>query len=493
MKGEEDKLFDDFLRKSLRNYQVKPSPAIWKGILQKIPAKGIGRIPFSGGSSGLISVISGGILITSVAIYNHNSNKQHQKVDTSGTLTAQTLSRSSNDSVNNVTYFYNPLLKDTLSTNTDQASDRNENLAVLPAIDPSKGATSSNIHAGRPVTPSLMVPKRDMHVKTNALPGDEALQTALVPVSGNPAETHEKNAPPVALAMAGTDVSYLEEITKAKSDKSYYFDFAGQLNQHLAIQSDPLRQQPKTMKITKWKGDYAGSGSSVTAGIYYQPEWLNQASRSKYNTIRQSAGLSLAWKKRPFVLETGIGVMQEKAWQEYEVHYNKLLGTYNNLQFITFDSIGGQLVPHYHYEIDSVFDPHETNMQQSKLARYIYLQVPVLLGYEKSVGRSTFYCKAGPVFSLLINDKQDQWMLAPEHRILSIEGDHPDRLQTSWQWYLGAGYAYGLTDVINIFVEPSLRGYFNTPYVRKRKPNDNPLYAGFRTGISVNIDNFKVK
>ena len=255
------------------------------------------------------------------------------------------------------------------------------------------------------------------------------------------------------------------------------------------VPNKPFDQAIKEMKIAKWKGDYANIQHDYNLGFYYHPEWLYNQKNSKYENNRQSFGLSAGMKKRPFILETGIGIMQEKAWQDYDVKFNQLLGTYNNLQTIQFDSIGGVVVPTYYYSTDSVYDPKVQQELHSHLAEYTYLQLPLFLGIEKSMGRNSFTIKGGPVFNLLLKKKEDKLLYSNDQKIISIAGDHPNRLTTSWQWYLGISYAYAITDNISFFFEPAVRGYLNTPYERKRQSTQNPIYVGIRAGIIFQLKN----
>lgn len=495
MKGEEDKLFDDFLRKSLGNYQVKPSPAIWKGLLQKVPARRIGRIPFSGGNSGLIGLISGGIIITSVALYNNNSNKHHKSnaTDTAGTLSAQTVYQKPANAIDTSTFIFNNKISQPIETNSPNSNDITGNAdEKIKYNEANPGKPQQEMNA--PVTTAFLSEKVHKTASKTLVPAtveevNTRQQSSTIKDTRNTAQVDNK----ATLAMNSEKAGALAELNVISIKRSYYYDLAGKLIQTPSIQADPLRQNPKAMKISKWQGDYAGRNAELSVGIYYQPEWLNNPSNSQFGATRQNAGLLLGWKKRPFIVETGLGFMQEKAVQNYDLFYHRLLGTYNDLQYVTFDTTGGIIIPHYYYVTDSVFDKDQNLQKSSNMATYTYLQVPLTLGLEKTYGRSSFFVKTGPVLSLLIDKSEDKLIIDADKHIIVIAGDHPDRLKTSWQWYFGLGYTYAFTDRLSFFVEPSLRGYLKTPYEKKRSQNENPVFMGVRTGISLQFKNPVIK
>ncbi|MHC1706575.1 MAG: hypothetical protein AB9842_03515 [Bacteroidales bacterium] len=486
MKGEEDKLFDDFLRKSVGNYQVKPSPAVWKGLLQKVPARRIGRLPFSGGNSGLVGIISGGIIITSVAIYNHNSQKHHinEQSDSSGTLSAQNVPQKSTDTAEKSTYYFTTVNPEAVEEINKPSPEIINPLSPAEKIRADIMKETTDRGAATPVTSSFM--DQSENFSDNNLKDDQHLdlQDILSPKqAGLPEET------PVPLAMNNEKYEVLSDIRLVSTDKSYFYKMAVSLNRDNYVIHEQGNNLPRDFKTSRWKGDYFTENNNLSIGLFYHPEWLYNPGDSKYEEFRQNLGINISLKKRPFFIETGLGIMQEKAWQDYDVRFNKFLGTYNNLQYIIFDSVAGQLIPTYYYLTDSVYDPNEQQQQHSNLATYTYLQLPLLIGYEKSIGRSSFSFKTGPVFSILTNKMEDKLLIGSDQQIITIEGDHPERLKTSWQWHLGIGYSYALTDNINLFFEPAVRGYLNNPYERKRKSSQNPVFIGIRTGISFQFKN----
>ncbi|MCX6272503.1 MAG: hypothetical protein NTU44_15055 [Bacteroidetes bacterium] len=506
MKGEEDKLFDDFLRKSVGNYKAQPSPAIWKVIAKKLPLQKTGPFPYGLGNTGFVSMIAGGIFLSSVLVYQWNTRKNDPSstADTAGALAAQTLPANSDMIVpqhsDSKTFQY----RENNTTAPEQNSAMSENRDKPPLTQtgksPVKDQAVANDHTvGKtatpvPVTPSLLKHSTPQNTENQNNSSNEPVQGVNDLTSTLPAGQKKGIDPatpsflPVPEPVTET-VTEPENIFLVNNNRNYYFDLSNKLNAKGDIKTDPSRENPKTFRIVKKDREYFRQGQTWQLSVFIHPEWLNNPGESRYGKTRQSAGFTVIWNNGLISLQTGLGVSKEEGFRKLSVTYKQLLGTYNDLEYITFDTAGGEVTPTYYYSVDSVYDKQNKTLEQTTHSQYTYLQIPVLLGISKTIGHSTFSVRGGPELSLLINKNEPSLVLGPDQKVIEVSGENNSRLNASWRWYLGAGYSYALNDRFSLFFEPSLSGYFNTPYEKKRQQKENPLYLGIRSGIMVNLRN----
>lgn len=117
---------------------------------------------------------------------------------------------------------------------------------------------------------------------------------------------------------------------------------------------------------------------------------------------------------------------------------------------------------------------------------YRYYDIPLILGYEVPLGRSTLMLNAGPIFNL--TSSHEGQILDPMLHPRSITQDEPgsiDVYKTSLGLgiYLGAGMLFPLTDHLSGIVEPSFL-YRLKPVTLDNYPLiEHRHYAGLNVGI----------
>lgn len=117
---------------------------------------------------------------------------------------------------------------------------------------------------------------------------------------------------------------------------------------------------------------------------------------------------------------------------------------------------------------------------------YRYYDIPLILGYEVPLGRSTLMLNAGPVFNL--TSSHEGQILDPMLHPRSITEGEPgsiDVYKTSLGLgiYLGAGMLFPLTDHLSGIVEPSFL-YRLKPVTLDNYPlSEHRHYAGLNVGI----------
>ena len=117
---------------------------------------------------------------------------------------------------------------------------------------------------------------------------------------------------------------------------------------------------------------------------------------------------------------------------------------------------------------------------------YKYVDIPLILGYEMPMGRSTILVNAGPVFNL--TSSHEGQILDPNLHPRSItEGDAGaiDVYKTNigMSLYLGAGYLFPISDQFSGLIEPTFIYRLNPVTLDSYPLQEHRHYAGLNVGI----------
>jgi hypothetical protein len=198
------------------------------------------------------------------------------------------------------------------------------------------------------------------------------------------------------------------------------------------------------------------------------------------------ADLTLSFDR--FFVRTGIGISVSKGTNELLVEYNDYLGSYQNLDSITFlwDSKHYYLLPTYHLTEKDVWDSLISLDYPTIIKRYTYLQIPLILGYDVIRIRSvSLGFRAGPILSILISSKQLTGDYDPgENLVIRINQITPDRVQTNWQVMGGINATFRMSERVFVEIEPNIRYYFNSVY-EQSEITKKPWSAGLRAAFMV--------
>jgi hypothetical protein len=528
MKSEEDKILDEFLKNSLGNYKAEPPAGMWNIIQHNIPVKGFGKYFFPKGSPGFIASISTGVVLTGLMTYY-----------IAGKINSKPALREINASTPAQVYTENQNASDTRDSNTVElisVAPKHGGLSYTPnagvmerrhnkSLNINKGRTDQdpdqkvdqtavNLNNTIPASNRVTLAKFTPNATTNkeiAEPSGTAInETAPAPELASSVPAMKVNSFTRAAETKATDGISDEVIAVNQQNQQtgtqisvtkvseFYYAIPARKSGKLAINralEDLLTLSPKNSEFPPFSEllqhdasrhvDYARKVNNWALGLSFMPEWQLNKKDDRSGKTRYSGSLSLRWNSGPFILETGIGLMNEESSNQYKLQYNQLLGVYQSLDTITFtyDSVHHQEIPHYQYTNDSVFDPATRTSNRIVTNHYSFIQVPFLMGIKKDFHRSTFSIKGGPVLSYLYKQSVDvPFMNDPDKKLRQTIDENPARLKTNWQWMLSIGYGYHVSDRIELTLESILRGYIDSPYERLNMPQVNPLYGGFRFG-----------
>lgn len=226
--------------------------------------------------------------------------------------------------------------------------------------------------------------------------------------------------------------------------------------------------------------------ASWQMGLYFMPSVGFLPDDSIPNQRNYTFDLSLKWKKREFFVETGIGISYSTDDGQYDVDYERYLGSYEDVYNMTFDTIDGEIVPTYYTQEVDVYDTVSRYKIEKTQNRYTYLQVPLLIGFHKQFDRFGWFVKGGPVFNFLINSNIPEPEMGDD-RIVSLDQQMPGRVNTHWQLSISAGMTYQLSNKVSLSLEPTFRYYLNSQYERKYISTRHPYSVGLRTGLLFNF------
>ncbi len=221
--------------------------------------------------------------------------------------------------------------------------------------------------------------------------------------------------------------------------------------------------------------------SFFKVGAFINPEVVFNQSEVIPNGRNINVSLDVSYHMSKFFIQSGLGISLAMDEGPYNIEYNELLGTYQDVYDVTFDSTEQGIIPTYHTKTVEVFDTlNHLSLYKTKNS-YAYLQIPVLFGYEFRGRHLSFNVKAGPCLSIMMYEHIPELVLPEDMRILNIEGE--TRIKTNWQIVTSFGMSYQLNKRLEIALEPTLRYYLNSPYEGKIITNKHPFTFGLRIGL----------
>jgi hypothetical protein len=226
---------------------------------------------------------------------------------------------------------------------------------------------------------------------------------------------------------------------------------------------------------------------NIYVSLFYRPEIIyNIIDNDKYI---HNAGLEFTF--HPFnpryVVRTGFGISLSQGFYEYQIDYNKYLGSYNKLDSVSFSlaSNGFNLIPQYYFSNQDVYNQDLNSYFTKVYRKFIYLQIPLELGYDFYKKESfTMGFRTGPTLSLLMNQQSSQLLIdESKDKIIQINQITPERIAANWQYMIG----FNMSKSIGRFIfemEPRFAYYFNSVY-EKGDQTQSPYSFNIRLAIGI--------
>ncbi len=232
--------------------------------------------------------------------------------------------------------------------------------------------------------------------------------------------------------------------------------------------------------------DKRSSGSHWQIGINIWPELTvsNIDSVEILNTYSLNIEPTLYINDNWFI-RTGIGLsyVQDRGFAQINYNTNELMGSYEDVYDITFDSVDGVVTPTYHTKAVEVYDSVKHFTISNITNKYLYLQIPLSIGYSSKINNSSFnwYVYGGSSMFIRTNTWLDKPTLnQTDVDIIDLNNDLPERVDAYFQLFIGAGIGYDLSDNFNLTLEPTYNNYLTNVY-------DNSNNKGPTSGFALRL------
>jgi hypothetical protein len=178
----------------------------------------------------------------------------------------------------------------------------------------------------------------------------------------------------------------------------------------------------------------------------------------------------------------------DKGFAKIDYRSNELMGTYDDVYNVTFDTLGGNVTPIYHTKTVEVWDSIQKIGISEVTNRYLFANLPVLLGYKNKIGNLNWYVYGGPAIGFQVSKWIDEPSINGEDiTILNLDNKLPLRSSINYQLWLGAGVEYKLSNKYSIVLEPSYKYYFKSLYNDENYKFNTSAFA-FRLGFNYKIE-----
>ncbi len=223
-------------------------------------------------------------------------------------------------------------------------------------------------------------------------------------------------------------------------------------------------------------------GPFINPEVVFYPSDDTVSSSQNYNF-----GIDLRYHWSNFFIQTGLGVSIAKDEGSYDIGYNKYLGSYPDVYYVTIDSTEQGYIPVYHTKNVDVYDtiPHYSIRESTNT--YTYLQIPLLFGYQIERPKLTYSLRAGPCLSVLMHENISNPDFPGDISVFSLNKQVAKRTETNWQLMVIAGLNYKAGKNIEITLEPTFRYYLKSAYESKLIKTKHPYAVGIRAGLLFNF------
>mgnify|MGYP001766590835 CR=1 FL=1 len=341
-------------------------------------------------------------------------------------------------------------------------------MSQAPAPGKTSGTTAQQVSG--PTSPCQPVPLRQT---TTCAPVMMPSNPGAIPYSGEEVMEIAENPGIPAPVRSSSFISPLVRITFQD------FPYSGHAREIIPLET---LSEKKEKKVT------LRNESGYQAGFYVMPEVM-------FNTLEEekfawNLGAEGSYYFRDFSITTGVGLSLTKGTRELMVEYNDYLGTYSNLDSISFywNENHTQVIPTYYMTDKDVWDSLMKLDYPKVIKRYLYLQVPLMLGYDFWKNeRCSFGVRVGPVLSVMMDSKRLSDDYDPgKNRVIAVNNITPDRISLNWQIAGGLNFSYLPDGRWSLDLEPEARYYFNSVY-EKSEIRKKPWSIGLKAVISLDI------
>ncbi|MFZ4708157.1 MAG: hypothetical protein ACOYMF_19290, partial [Bacteroidales bacterium] len=237
------------------------------------------------------------------------------------------------------------------------------------------------------------------------------------------------------------------------------------------------------------KYEYVRPAVTLSVGFSVSNHWLTSGGGNAFPKSVLNPNAIFRLKRDRFILESGIGFSRESSYLTRDTRYRPLLGTFNNLDSVsfTYDTVNGTEIPTYHYHAVSVYDSVEHINKGRSDVSYLYASIPVSAGYSFNFKRHSLILKTGLIFSFLLNKSGYVSPFATSDNIITATEESGFRKSNSLKWSLEASYEYMFNDKASLFFGPVYTTFLGNPFRGTQTLQKRNDYFGLKTGFIWNF------
>ncbi|PLX04992.1 MAG: hypothetical protein C0595_01210 [Marinilabiliales bacterium] len=451
-----EKNINEVLRNKFLDYQVTPPPAVWENIEKELNTSTIfntRNIIFAA-----IALLLIALPITYFSLDNSTNDKQKklqtvQNSDTNKTsdYNKKSVEKATNtdSTTNNISDYEQELESD--QNNNESAETETELIVSTSEVKSTNSSTNNEIVEVRnikEIKQNTAVEKEDTNLNIITL------EEGFVVEKENPGLINALAS--IALQTEDVDIS----------------DLPLENNDEIVNKLTDIQK-----KTTFW--EYS---------ILASPEFSLNSMDSVSIMSSYSLGIEpMKYLNNHWFIRSGVNISYngDKGFAKIDYMSNDMMGTYDDVVNVTFDSLGGKLITIYHTKTVEVWDSIRHLVVSEITNKYLYANIPALIGYKNKIGKLNWYVYAGPVVGLQIAKWIDKPMSNTENiSIIELDNKLPLRSTINYQLWIGGGLEYNLGKRYSLVLEPTYKQYFKSLY-------DNADYkintSGFALRFGVNI------
>ena len=451
-----EKNINEVLRNKFLDYQVTPPPAVWENIEKELNTSTIfntRNIIFAA-----IALLLIALPITYFSLDNSTNDKQKklqtvQNSDTNKTsdYNKKSVEKATNtySTTNNISDYEQELESD--QNNNESAETETELIVSTSEVKSTNSSTNNEIVEVRnikEIKQNTAVEKEDTNLNIITL------EEGFVVEKENPDLINALAS--IALQTEDVDIS----------------DLPLENNDEIVNKLTDIQK-----KTTFW--EYS---------ILASPEFSLNSMDSVSIMSSYSLGIEpMKYLNNHWFIRSGVNISYngDKGFAKIDYMSNDMMGTYDDVVNVTFDSLGGKLITIYHTKTVEVWDSIRHLVVSEITNKYLYANIPALIGYKNKIGKLNWYVYAGPVVGLQIAKWIDKPMSNTENiSIIELDNKLPLRSTINYQLWIGGGLEYNLGKRYSLVLEPTYKQYFKSLY-------DNADYkintSGFALRFGVNI------
>jgi len=205
-----------------------------------------------------------------------------------------------------------------------------------------------------------------------------------------------------------------------------------------------------------------------STGIYFTPEMYFE----NYDSLKTLPSYTLSVEPTYYInkhlfVRFGVGFTygHDRGYTRINYSGKSLLGTYEDVYDVTFDSVDGQLVATYYTKTREIWDTTDQIVVKEPTNTYFYIQTPLMLGYYHRSNHINWYFYGGPSFNYMISKNIEKPINDLDYiELLNVDNHLPTRSDYYIQLWLGAGIELKVSDKVSLSLEPNYRLTLNDFY-----------------------------